>query len=55
MEKIYASRIWAGDYDFNSTAKAYLKIKDKVIAVMRQDVAEGRYTEEEFNKITGVM
>ena len=53
MVRIYANRVWAGDYDYNSTAKAYLKLKDKVTAIMREDVAEGKHTAEEFTKITG--
>lgn len=53
MNRIYANRIWAGDYDYNSTAKAYLKLKDKVTEVMREDVANGVHTAEEFEEITG--
>lgn len=54
MTRIYANRIWAGDYDYNSTAKAYLKLKDKVTAIMREDVANGEHTAEEFEEITGI-
>lgn len=54
MVRIYANRVWAGDYDYNSTAKAYLKLKDKVTALMREDVVNGKHTAEEFEKITGV-
>ena len=32
----------------------YLKLKDKVTATMREDVAEGKHTAEEFEEITGV-
>jgi len=54
MARIYANRIWAGDYDYNSTKTAYLKLKSKVTAVMRQDVADKEHTAEEFKKITGL-
>lgn len=55
MARIYANRIWAKDYDYNSTKSAYLKLKDKVTKIMREDVAEGKHTVEEFEKITGVV
>lgn len=54
MVRIYANRIWAGDYDYNSTKKAYLKLKDKVTAMMREDVANGEHAAEEFEAITGI-
>ena len=54
MERIYANRIWDGDYDYNSNVKAYLKLKDKVTAIMREDVKNGIYTADEFKKITGL-
>jgi len=54
MVAIYRNRIWAGDYNYNSTAKAYLKLKDKVTTLMREDVAEGKHTAEEFKEITGL-
>ena len=54
MARIYANRIWAKDYDYNSTAKAYLKLKDKVTEIMREDVALGKYTEDEFEIVTGI-
>lgn len=54
MVRIYANRIWAGDYDYNSTAKAYLKLKDNVTAIMREDVEDGKHTAEEFKTITGI-
>lgn len=55
MARIYANRIWAKDYDYNSTKTAYLKLKDKVTKIMREDVAEGKYTEAEFEEITGLV
>ena len=54
MARIYANRIWAKDYDYNSTVKAYLKLKDKVTELMREDVANGVHTAEEFEEITGI-
>ena len=54
MARIYANRIWAKDYDYNSTAKAYLKIKDKVTALMREDVFDGKYTADEYQEVTGL-
>lgn len=55
MAKIYANRIWAGDYDYNSTAKAYLKLKDKVTLAMLEDVANGKHTATEFEEVTGLV
>lgn len=55
MARIYANRIWAEDYDYNSTNKAYLKLKDKVTACMIEDVEKGKHTEEEFEEITGLV
>lgn len=55
MARIYANRIWAKDYDYNSTKTAYLKLKDKVTKIMREDVAEGKNTEAEFEEITGLV
>ena len=54
MARIYANRIWAGGYDYNSTNAAYLRIKDDVTEIMRTDVANGKYSAEEFTKITGI-
>lgn len=54
MVGIYRNRIWDGDYDYNSTARAYLKLKDKVTTLMREDVASGKYTTKEFEEITGI-
>ena len=54
MARIYANRIWAGDYDYNSTKTAYVKLKDNVTILMREDVAEGKYTEAEFEEVTGL-
>lgn len=47
MVRIYANRIWAGTYDYNSDAAAYVKLKDAITGQMRQDV-EGR------KKVSGV-
>lgn len=55
MARIYANRIWAGDYNYNSTAKAYVKLKDKVTKIMCEDVSDKKHTEEEFEKITGLV
>ena len=55
MARIYANCIWRGDYDYNSTNKAYLKLKDKVTACMIEDVQKGKHTEEEFEAITGLV
>ena len=55
MARIYANRIWAEDYDYNSTKKPYLKLKNDVTKTMLADVAEGKHTEEEFEKITGLV
>ena len=55
MERIYANRIWAKDYDYNSTKTAYLKLKEKVTKVMCKDVAEGKRTEAEFEEVTGLV
>ena len=55
MARIYANRIWAGDYDYNSTKTAYVKLKDKVTNFMREDVAERKHTVAEFEKITGLV
>jgi hypothetical protein len=54
MARIYANRIWAKDYDYNSTKKAYLKLKEKVTAIMREDVADGKYTTDYYTEITGL-
>ena len=54
MARIYANRIWAGGYDYNSTNAAYLRIKDDVTAIMRADVENGKHTAEEFTAITGI-
>lgn len=54
MARIYANRIWAKDYDYNSTAKAYLKLKNNVTSIMREDVVCGKHTAEEFEEITGL-
>lgn len=54
MARIYANRIWAGDYDYNSTKTAYVKLKEKVTQCMRDDVADGKHTEAEFEEITGL-
>ena len=54
MITIYRNRIWAKDYDYNSTAKAYLKLKDKVTELMREDVENGKHTVKEFEEITGI-
>ena len=54
MATIYRNRIWSRDYDYNSTAKGYLKLKDKVTELMREDVKNGKYTSEEFEELTGL-
>lgn len=54
MARIYANRIWAEDYDYNSTKKAYLKLKDEVTTIMRNDVIDGKHTIEEFTEVTGL-
>lgn len=54
MARIYANRIWAGDYDYNSTKTAYVKMKDKVTAIMRKDVENGNYTADYYTEITGL-
>jgi hypothetical protein len=50
MAKVYARRIWDGAYEFEDVPAKY---SDKVLAVMRQNVADGEHTTEEFEERTG--
>lgn len=56
MIKIYANRIEAGDYDYNSTATAYVRLKEQITAQMLDDAYTGRngMTIEKFEEITGI-
>ena len=55
MVRLYADRIERGLYDYNSTALAYVRIKDKITEQMRADVIAGRneMTAQKFEDITG--
>ena len=49
MIQIYVNRIWAKDYNYNSTAKAYLKLKDSITQLMCENVKNGLHTKKEFS------
>lgn len=50
MAKIWRNRIEAGDQQFLHCPARY---KDQVLALMRQDVADGIITAERFEELTG--
>lgn len=51
MANIWRNRIWAGTKTFDECPDRY---KDDVEALMRQDVADGKHTAEEFTEKTGI-
>lgn len=51
MDKIWASRVWAGTKTLDDAAR--VGRRESVKAVMRQDVADGRHTAEEYEAVTG--
>lgn len=51
MAKIWRNRIEAGDQQFEDCPARY---KPQVLALMRQDVADGIITAERFEELTGV-
>ena len=51
MANIWRNRIWAGTKTFDECPTRY---KDDVEALMRQDVADGKHTAEEFEEKTGI-
>ncbi len=51
MANIWRNRIWAGTKTFQECPARY---KDDVETLMRQDVAAGKHTAEEFEEKTGI-
>lgn len=51
MAKIWRNRIWAGTKTYKECPERY---RADVLDLMRQDVAEGKHTPEEFEKKTGI-
>ena len=50
MANIWRNRIWAGTKTY---AQCPARYKADVIALMREDVADGLHTAEEFEELTG--
>lgn len=50
MANVWRNRIWAGTKTFDECPARY---KADVEALMRQDVADGKHTPEEFEEKTG--
>lgn len=50
MAKIWRNRIEAGDQEFSHCPDKY---KPQVLALMSQDVADGKITAEQFEEMTG--
>ena len=50
MANIWRNRIWAGTKTFEECPTRY---KADVEALMRQDVADGKYTADDFEEKTG--
>lgn len=50
MAKIWRNRIEAGDQEFSHCPDRY---KPQVLALMSQDVADGKITAEQFEEMTG--
>ena len=51
MAKIWRNRIWGGTQTFDACPDRW---KEDVIALMREDVANGEHTPEEFTELTGI-
>ena len=51
MAKIWRNQIWLGNKEFSSCPQRY---KSDVEKLMREDVAKGLYTAEEFEEKTGI-
>lgn len=51
MDKVWASRVWAGTKTIADAAK--VGREESVKAVMRQDVAAGKHTAAEYEAKTG--
>ena len=51
MAKIWRNQIWLGNKDFKSCPQRY---KADVEKLMREDVANGLHTAEEFEEKTGI-
>ena len=51
MAKIWRNQIWLGNKEFSSCPQRY---KADVERLMREDVAKGLYTGEEFEEKTGI-
>ena len=51
MAKIWRNQIWLGNKEFSSCPQRY---KADVERLMREDVAKGLYTAEEFEEKTGI-
>ena len=51
MAKIWRNQIWLGNKKFSSCPQRY---KADVERLMREDVAKGLYTAEEFEEKTGI-
>lgn len=51
MAKIWRNRIWASTKTYKECPERY---RADVLDLMRQDVAEGKHTPEEFEKKTGI-
>lgn len=52
IAKIWRNRIEVGTQEF---AKCPAKYKNEVLALMREDVANGIITEEQFFELTGIL
>lgn len=51
MAKIWRNQIWLGNKEFSSCPQRY---KSDVEKLMREDVAKGLHTAEEFEEKTGI-
>lgn len=51
MANIWRNRIWAGTKTYDECPSRY---KADVVTLMKQDVAEGKHTAEEFEEKTGM-
>ena len=51
MANVWRNRIWAGTKTFDECPDRY---KDDVEKLMREDVAKGKHTPEEFEEKTGI-
>lgn len=54
MASIWRNRIWAGTKTFDELHAKAQRYEEEVLRLMREDVANGKHSAEEFEEKTGI-